>query len=756
MNSVRFQPLYPSYGAQVEPKKSSAKTQVLLSNASRITPAFGNSETHSNTSTSEPNIFQRIYQGIHNFFITSLKKLFEFLALFFDNGTRATLEKDLKATEETLAHKDQEIRVANDLLNNVPFEIKSNIQNFKEKQAQRIKTLRKELSVYQQESHQPVNQGNAEKSAREGTSIPLPPKNEHSSDASPDITSLITPQLMDEALQGNNFQLEIPGEVPTVNRSEKSFLDLNVQETKSSLNTLEETEFNSTHPLQWNQEKCVQQMLQHFSETQNGTLSGIQFNINKGKDKTYTLRIKGDAELESKTLKSLDPTDSTKIEGKDTKLFSLNLFLNGWAETIEFSSRNWKKSFSIQENLESENAIKKLTQKLVAQNDEAGNYLEIKTKDESLVKALIKGIDYFSHPQNPDFNQPTFENDQFGFKFHGLDKTGNLYLANQRVEYASPLNEQPQWENSTEHITLWTKPGEKIEEKIETEINPLELRNVLLDPQILDALNDEELIELIFKLEPLWHTKKVMQGLEKIKSSQTDASPDSPNSLDTEQSTGRVLLNALLTLASNRSLTTDFSSYNEKYLADNLSKENNQSKALLQKEGYTLVPESFKDMGMVTAKDYLKELSKQSILAPSENDIIKMNILRDVAKLYLEAQTTETADTAIAIKELKEIRERVNQPIYLFDTNKAPHNKGMVQEEGEPSLWLSQEHLKTADFDTIIGNYLQELTPTNSENTQTYLTPWVTLIQRSLAKDLSRWQQLQDLRHLWNHSETRL
>ncbi len=259
----------------------------------------------------------------------------------------------------------------------------------------------------------------------------------------------------------------------------------------------------------WDRTKFIRDILQNFLDGHGQTLEGTKLVVKREGDR-FVIRIVGKGEYDpEKAIKyggsgKQDGTgNSAGKHGEGLKVIALIGLRDHGCDQVSFSSRNWLLEYTMGEFAV---GIKGLKRKLVQVDDLPGNFVEIRTGDAKLVSEIFDGVNLVYHPDNPDFSGADIENDVGGFKIHGLDDVGNLYVARQRVQVQDGYD-RANWDSPSRLISVWTQtdpnPGNFDRERAPLNlIGPNDISRAI--PRIVDEMRPQQLLEVLKKLEPFW------------------------------------------------------------------------------------------------------------------------------------------------------------------------------------------------------------------------------------------------------------
>lgn len=372
--------------------------------------------------------------------------------------------------------------------------------------------------------------------------------------------------------------------------------------------------------VQWSDEKVARDILQNFYDGNDHNLDGIGFLAEELPNGHYRIRISGNGVFDYDKLRLLGNTTKTSNLadaggfGEGSKVVIANMLANGNAEEIIFRSADWELIFDGKGAGEIiRTTLNKSSQIL------DGNCIEFETPNKPFVEKLINALNYFKHKNNPDFQDLTFENDNFGFRILNPKEKGNFYLT-QRFEF----EDTDAWENGVEGLNIIFKKRpdpDKYETITGHTFNTGRDRSKMTCDDIYDLIrcyskdmSDEDIINSILA------TKKYWLKFEKNKKTPIKS-----------------LLCALLEEAKKRNIGIDFSS--EKICCTGNFSSAEINKMLLDM-GYGIISDSevpFRNISMPTSLDIKTQMSTHKALKPTKKEAQKLKILEmatDIIQKY--------------------------------------------------------------------------------------------------------------------------
>lgn len=347
---------------------------------------------------------------------------------------------------------------------------------------------------------------------------------------------------------------------------------------------------------------------------------------------------------------------------------------------------------------------------------------------------------------------PTFENAAFGFRLLPPGQAGSLSIQGEKAPYQSPFLKKPRTDNALERLDFWTKtpaslldapaPGTPFSESV--------LANLVQHEAILGSLSDQQVVDCIQALKPLWNTRQVCADLAR------NAENTQWADLGADRSAGRVLLQGLLTLAASRKLGMPFEAG---LLADtgfNGAEDPAAIRQALTEEGFTFCPEGFQALGMTTTRDFWRERLARQAVEPSPGEARQLRLLRALALFY--ADKGRAPDPT-----LRQTIEKTPLGLYTPRRPLDPSSALSLTQDAVPTIWLSRALLQQEDFDTAASQYLLRLAQTSQDPATPSARPfpdeamqaWLARIQATFSQNPAHWankQHLDDLRRLWQEA----
>ena len=446
----------------------------------------------------------------------------------------------------------------------------------------------------------------------------------------------------------------------------------------------------------WSNDKIARDIMQNFYDGNGHTMEGVGIEIIPEADGSYRVRVTGDGHYDYSHLEALG--DSTKdgdganagAFGEGTRIVAVNLLAKD-TPSVKYACGDWTMTFG-----RSSDDIKTahMTQTLSKNNTPVkGNYIEFKTSDKDLVKTILDAKDYFKHPYNKDFQNPTFENKYFAFKVDdNKDAKGNLYYV-QRYE-----TENGKISGGLKNLSIAFKRTTDDPElrKISGyyNLNSGRDRMAINNSQLYDLANyygktmsDEELTQAIASLEPVLTAK----------------STNDPKLLFETKDTSIAFARGLIEEARRRGLQIDFSDAKIVYVPDYNWRAGNildeEIENYLKDNGYRFAYSDCRNVGMKSAQEVYDLEHKPHSLKPTNEEIQKLRILREALDLFAKNDRTGS------IPDLSGKQE------YVFNA-KSSHNTpfhALVKDQKYDGLFIDRKALANADFMSLLSSSIAEM-----------------------------------------------
>ncbi len=580
-------------------------------------------------------------------------------------------------------------------------------------------------------------------------------------------------------------QGRVSGEIPVHGRIRPDVdpnpnLDMTDPEIRQFLadgeqNTKFKFEYGDSSLAEWTEDKTARDLLQNFYDGHGHTLEGVKYDVHYNPaTKSYKVRISGQGEFQQKCIEDYGAGNKRENPynaggyGEGAKMLSYRMVSKFGVKEIAFQSGDWRMGFKLG-NKSGDSKKKDYIYKTLKQVPPIkGNFVEFETQDENLVSAVFRAMNYFYHPENKDFQAPTFENDHFGFKILPTGQNGNVYLANQRFEYG----DRGKWANETPHVSLWFKRKPNAAADVSVGRDRTFLTNddlsKLLNKDFVKTMTNEQIVQAAYDLKNFWSPVALVQ--QKV----------APSIERCEDLVPVRILGALLSELGSADRNRNGGLRMPKNLKCVALPEHiygNRANAIksLVERGYTMVHHNFAKVGVPTMDTVLDELGKHQGVRPTIVETKRMNLLKEAATVFLEDQViAKMQKSPLLIR-----KADVDQPIYLFDykaearakvdqgedANEGSHVYGQAITEypdfGDSwhapytfkGCWIDRTHLNTHPFEEVLATYLHELTHQyggDGDKRFGYrLTDWMREINASMIRNPQSRQRLHDILTVW-------
>lgn len=207
----------------------------------------------------------------------------------------------------------------------------------------------------------------------------------------------------------------------------------------------------------WNETQIVRDALQNFYDGQGQTLDTTQINVQKKGDQTQ-IHISASATYDAENLLNNGMTTkkgdkiSTGGFGEGAKQMAFMLLRDYGADKVTFRSREWKADFTFKPIGKAQSTSNPDLKGLFVQLSLLPESERIKGNDltfsvdsknqKKLIEGFKQGRDLFYHSSNPDFQNPTYENEVGGFKLVPNNQTTHFYYAGQRRPVGSSYHDK--------------------------------------------------------------------------------------------------------------------------------------------------------------------------------------------------------------------------------------------------------------------------------------------------------------------------
>ena len=480
-------------------------------------------------------------------------------------------------------------------------------------------------------------------------------------------------------------------EFPTSDEIKVSHETVDVTPIPRTATTISESYADS---LVWDNNKIARDLLQNFYDGHGQTLDGVKFNVTPKENGKYTVRIEGKSTFSPDKAILLGETSKRNNDkaagnyGEGLKMVVLKLLREKGAENVDIASGNWNVNWQMQDCGLGKKVLAYQLDKVPTFD---GNYIEFDTDNRDFIETIIKTFDRFYHHNNPAFTCPDFENDTFGIKFTENGEKGKFFIAGQAFEVDAS------YEGLTGmNIFIKNKPPVKYNG---TFIFDPSRDRTSLNKENLSALGEwlvsrqnmtkEDVVDLLSALKDYWDVggspyanlkygkiKEVdfIRGIFEGAYYRQDLNLKFPNEKDVAATWG----------------------VSEELLQQYIS------------AGYRICNSYLENIGMRSVKELVTESRKHIPLEPTESEKNKILILREAIQLF---------SSVLIDKDLFSSKE-IEPKIYIFDRKSEKEDKAyenvygeaIVEAKNSLGFWLDRTYLNEADFSTVLGTSLHELT----------------------------------------------
>lgn len=268
-----------------------------------------------------------------------------------------------------------------------------------------------------------------------------------------------------------------------------------------------------TYAVSWPTEKVARDVLQNFFDGNGGTLDGVEIDIKENETGDSVVRIEGGSQYDYRKLVHLGGSSKTNSDssvggfGEGAKIMSLIMLRDMGIEDVTFGSGDWQLKFSL--NDVDEESYDQKVRGLFAKLEKVltpidGNFFQFtipkdNSKKEEYLEVFGSVSDLFRHSDNPDFQNPIFENEDFGIVYLGKgdDDKGNYYDGGQRRHV-----DRDEWQ-TIEGFNIWSTKLFFKQDRDRGVINEYKLVDQLLKP-MFRKLSTEDVSKIFWSLEEIW------------------------------------------------------------------------------------------------------------------------------------------------------------------------------------------------------------------------------------------------------------
>lgn len=488
--------------------------------------------------------------------------------------------------------------------------------------------------------------------------------------------------------------------------------------------------------VKWDTEKCGRDAFQNFFDANGGTLDDVEVEIDETYDQgeaslrpMHNVVIRGNKQpYDYRDL--LTTGGTTKRIGRGTaggfgegaKVLALVLLRDKNVQRIIHRSGDWQLEYYLAEIDERQTARKAqgLHAKVVTGLEFVeGSELLISCTERETAEQLVAAKELFYSSENPDFQNPTFENQQpdgsrIGMKLLGITDRfsgdelvqGHLYIAGQRRKY-NPSGAREDWE-SVGGMSVWTSRDVASGDRDRGSLNKGQLETEILRP--FGASFDESQVREFFAVtEPSYAALALLE---------TD------------------LGNLARAVAEQGEELGVKIAFGADYVARDAGV-NYEVEAMLKAMGKLVCPNYFSKVGMIKATEFIRRLHEHANNEPTPEELAKINLLYEAVALLRDSYYGDEKLEPIDIALYSNLRE--NAPTH------GTFNHGQV--------WIAKEHLRAQDLPGALSTYLHELNHRHGGDTSAKfsyaLTDTLTYLLRVLLRDQVTAQEFQDLSDRW-------
>ncbi len=397
----------------------------------------------------------------------------------------------------------------------------------------------------------------------------------------------------------------------------------------------------STYGVEWSRQTIVRDIWQNFYDGHGQTLEGVQIKVGrKTQESPYTVTIEGGAEYPQHLLIDIGGTSKAKSMetaghfGEGAKVVALLLLRDEQASRVVYSSANWSMQFSLESQQGSDAQMLSATLRSCPRR--SGNRLEIEVDDPFFVYLLIKGINSFRHPWNPDMQNPTYCGPLGGFKYVP-GQMGKVYVGGQCLsvdeehENGEGAVVSPNDSGTYPELILWLnkKTPEFSADRDRGTLNHRQIGSRVLSPIVMSMTN-KDLTDILLKFQSQWPTHGVESGNEDT-CALGQLLGDRPIT-DNANSFMEVLLQE----ASSRRLKIPFPANCIALRDDTSGDVSLHEQEFLRRRGVHLYSPGMAKLGMQVYDDHFLRRNVGTIVPASRNNAIKVGAMREAVRGILE------------------------------------------------------------------------------------------------------------------------
>ncbi len=474
-----------------------------------------------------------------------------------------------------------------------------------------------------------------------------------------------------EFVSGQNWIFQVPesSSIKIPEYTPLEFSELHDQETNISMSYADS--------VKWNSDKISRDILQNFFDGHGQTLDGVKMSFDKQENGKYKVRIEGQAQYSQEKAILLGETtkrNNSKAAGnygEGLKVVVLKLLKEYGASSVDIGSDNWNVRFNPMKSNICEKDV--LSYSLLKQEPVQGNYLEFETDNEELLKSLTSAINNFYHSNNPDFQNPVFENDLFAIKKLGEKDKGSVYIAGQKFEYMNLNTVERGWNVLPGYTLVFKeKPTGKNDFDISRDRMILQedhIKSLVLSAVASDKTSTEDILKLLTIFKSSWKDDCFSYNSDKM---------------------SNVLLESILSAVSRRGIRIEFPS---QYLASQKGF-NDKGYDYFYKDTHTICKPIFSAIGMKRTLEKAAEDKPQCLIQPSEIQVKKIAVLKE---------TINCLKSSILRAKPEYYSRSLNPNIYIFEKSDV-----FAGEHRQDGFWISDTEMSES-FDRVLSTVLHEI-----------------------------------------------
>jgi len=426
----------------------------------------------------------------------------------------------------------------------------------------------------------------------------------------------------------------------------------------------------TTYNVPWDTEKTARDVWQNFFDGQGGTLDGVRSTTQEGQ-----VTVSGDSEYDYSHLLHMgggtkSSEDPSTVGGyrEGAKVAALMMLTKMGATQVVHESGDWRLTYyldDVSDYTNGDQPAKGLYARIEKAKHQQGSRFRADFADPKIAKEFVAARDLFYHKDNPDFQDPTYNNTEVGgFKIH-VGHKGNVYEGGQRrgfKKYGDPKGDS----YAVEDVTIWTRGKVFDPDRDRNAVDKYQVKRQMLDG-IVRAMSVDDIRNTVAQNPDFWHKSETL-------------------------GTGSDLLSEMANVYkyTHKGEPMHFPS---EYIASDITTMN--FRAELEKAGYIICNSSMSNFGMPTASEAYAKMQEHHKLEPSEAEQERITLLQDFTR---------------------EIVKLDSPPIWLFSKT---NEKSIVHGQHTPDfLWISQEAIH-GEFSDALETYLHEIAHGNGRGHDT-------------------------------------